>query len=97
MPTVPPGDEDDDTTTPIDLDARRPEVPLGRAWYGLERTIRSSYDRVRALRLDWREAGQDHRAALAAELAEALREFADTSHELAHNLEDFARRTAGGE
>lgn len=85
--------EDDDTTTPIDLDARRPEVPLGRAWIGLERTAQRNLDRIREARVEWGEATPERQAALALAIAEALREHADDGHELAHNLEDFARRS----
>lgn len=90
------GDDDDDTTTPIDLDARRPEVPLGRAWLGLQRTLRSSVDRVGEIRAEWGEAPPDRQAALALALAGELRDFADIGHDLAHQLEDFARRKAPG-
>ena len=90
------GADDDDTTTPIDLDARRPETPLGRAWLGLERTVRGTLDRVRALRSEWREAGSDHKAALAFAAADTFREFGDAAHDLARQLEDFAKRQAGG-
>jgi hypothetical protein len=86
--------DDDDTTTPIDLDARRPEVPLGRAWYGFERSVSRTLDGVRAVRRDWSEASPEQRAALAFDLAGLVREFADYGHELANQLEEFARHRA---
>ena len=89
----PPGD--DDETTPIDLDARRPETPLGRAFLGLERAGVRTVDRIRAARIAWGEAGPDHQAALAWDIAGALREFGDWAHGLAGQVEDFARRKAG--
>src|SRR4051812_11349599 len=89
-------DDDDDTTTPIDLDARRPETPLGGAWLGLQRVVGRTFDRVRALRVEWREARPDQQAALALAAAETFREFGDTAHDLAGQLEDYARRRAGG-
>lgn len=92
---TPTGDDDDDTTTPIDLDARRPDTPLGRAWLGLERTVNRTLDRVRALRIGWREARPDRQAALALGAAETFREFGDSAHALAGQLEDFAKRRTG--
>lgn len=91
------GADDDDTTTPIDLDARRPETPLGGAWRGLERTVYRTLDRVRALRKQWSEVGTARQQAfLALGAAEAFREFGDTAHDLARQLEDFAKRRMEG-
>ena len=95
MTNPPPGDDDDDTTTPIDLDARRPESPLGGAWLGLQRVVGRTLDRVRALRIEWGQARPDRQAALALAAAETFREFADTAHDLARQLEDYAARRAG--
>lgn len=97
MTMIPPGGQDggaDDegTNTPIDLDARRPDFPLSAAWGGLERTLQRALDRVRAVRRDWSSADQGHRAALAWGAADVFRDFGISAHELAGQLEDFARR-----
>jgi hypothetical protein len=86
------GETDDDTTTPVDIDARRPDTPLGGAWFGLQRVVGRTFDRVRALRVEWSEARPDRQAALALAAADTFREFADTAHDLARQLEEFAKR-----
>lgn len=92
MTNVGQGDDDDDTTTPIDLDARRPETPFGRAWLGLQRTATRTVDRIREARVHWGQADPEHQAALAWEIADVLRELGDWAHGLAGQIEDYARR-----
>jgi hypothetical protein len=94
MPAPPPGDDDEDTSTPHDLEQRIPASAERRALGTLEATVFALAGRIGELRREFDRASPNLRRALAEQAAVEARSVGDNGHDLARLLEDIARGRA---
>jgi hypothetical protein len=85
-----PPENDDDASTPVDLEFRRPASAERKAFGTLEVSVHATAASLREIRQCWDAASPDKRRAMAADVAADARELGDAGHDLARLMAEIA-------